>query len=215
MAKSTKTNASTNRNNASYSDSNEESQEASTLNPSKYAPTKDALMDLKQLGPEDGLLKLLEDSVKDIYWAENALLIALPKMAKAANASSLVDAILSHLEQTKTHVDRLKLVFDMLGRKPQAIKCDAMEGLMKEGESVIEDTDAETPARDLGIIMASQKVEHYEISSYTGIIKLALKLGHTDVADMLTQTLEEETASEALLADIADTKISFSTEETA
>ncbi len=215
MAKSSKTNSSTPRNNASYKDSNEESQEASTLNPSKYAPTKDALMDLKQLGPEDGLLKLLEDSVKDIYWAENALLIALPKMAKAANASSLVDAILSHLEQTKTHVDRLKLVFDMLGKKPQAIKCDAMEGLMKEGESVIEDTDAETPARDLGIIMASQKVEHYEISSYTGIIKLAQKLGHTDVADMLTQTLEEETASEALLADIADTKISFSTEETA
>ena len=211
---STKTNNSTSKNKSSYADANEESVESSLLNPSKFAPSKDAMMDLKQLGTEDGLMKLLEDSVKDIYWAENSLLIALPKMAKAAYATSLVDAILSHLEQTKIHVDRLKLAFEMLGKKPQAIKCDAMEGLMKEGESVIEDTDAETPARDLGIIMASQKVEHYEISAYTGIIKLAQRLGRTDVADILTQTLEEETASEALLADIADTKISFNTEET-
>ena len=161
MAKSTKTNTLITKNKSSYSDSNDESQESSTLNRSKFAPTKDAMMDLKQLG----LVKLLEDSVKDIYWAENALLIALPKMAKSAYAPSLVDAILSHIEHTKTHVERLKQVFDMLGKKPQAMKCDAMEGLMKEGESVVEDTDAETPARDLGIIMASQKIEHYEISA--------------------------------------------------
>ncbi len=212
MAKSSKTNTVETKNISSFSNSSIDKLETSKMNSSKYAPTKDALMDLKQLAPEDGLTKLMEDSIKDLYWAENALLVALPKMAKAANASSLVDAILTHQEQTKIHVQRLQQVFEMLGKKPQAMKCEAMEGLMKEGETVIEDTDAGTPARDLGIIMASQKVEHYEISAYNGIIKLATKLGRADVADILMQTLEEEKESETTLSDIADTKISFQTE---
>ena len=176
-------------------------------NPSKYQPTKDAELDMQSLYPEDGLLKLFTDSVKDLYWAENHLVKALPKMTKSASSKSLAQAIANHLEQTKTHVERLEQVFELLGKKPQAKKCDAMEGLTKEGEDVIEDTDTGTPARNLGIIMASQKVEHYEISAYTGLIKLAGKLGLDDVAGILSETLAEEQESDQILAGIADNDI--------
>src|SRR6478609_6344874 len=176
-------------------------------NESKYQPTKDADMNAQALDAEDGLLKLFEDSIKDLYWAEKHLVKALPKMIKAASSSSLQDAISNHLEQTKTQVQRLEQVFELLGKKPQAKKCDAMEGLTKEGEGVIEDTDTGTPARNLGIIMASQKVEHYEISAYTGLIKLAGKLGLNDVAGILSETLAEEQESDQILSGIADNDI--------
>ena len=172
-------------------------------NHSKIKPTKDADMDVMELDPSDGLIKLLTDGIKDMYWAENHLVKALPKMAKATSLKKLQQAILAHLEQTKTHVERLEQVFEILGKDPQACKCDAMEGLTKEGEGVIETTDTDTPARDLGIIMASQKVEHYEISAYMGLIKLADNLGYEEIAGILNETLIEEEDSDALLADIA------------
>lgn len=181
-------------------------------NPSKYQPTKDADMNMQSLDPEDGLLKLFTDSVKDLYWAENHLVKALPKMAKSASSTNLAQAIINHLEQTKTHVERLEQVFESLNKKPQAKKCDAMEGLVMEGEGVIEDTDAGTPARDLGIIMASQKVEHYEITAYNGLIKLAGKLGLSDAAEILAQTLTEEQESDEILAAIANTEIPAASE---
>jgi ferritin-like metal-binding protein YciE len=176
----------------------------SSENPSKFSPTSEAQIDVQLLGNADGLLKLFTDSVKDIYWAENQLVKALPKMAKSASSRDLADAILNHLEQTKTHVERLEQVFNLLDKKPQAKKCDAMEGLTKEGEGVIEDTDQGTPARDLGIIMASQKVEHYEIAAYTGMIKLAGKLGLSEIAGILSETLAEEQDSDTILSKIAD-----------
>jgi len=172
-------------------------------NHSKIKPTKDADMDVMELDPSDGLIKLLTDGIKDMYWAENHLVKALPKMAKATSLKKLQQAILDHLEQTKTHVERLEQVFEILGKDPQACKCDAMEGLTKEGEGVIETTDTDTPARDLGIIMASQKVEHYEMSAYMGLIKLADSLGYEEIAGILNETLIEEEDSDALLADIA------------
>ena len=149
------------------------------------------------------IYELFLDSIRDIYWAENHLVKALPKMAKATSLKKLQQAILDHLEQTKTHVQRLEQVFEILGKDPQACKCDAMEGLTKEGEGVIETTDTDTPARDLGIIMASQKVEHYEMSAYMGLIKLADSLGYEEIAGILNETLIEEEDSDALLADIA------------
>ena len=182
-------------------------------NASKYQPTEDADMNAQSLDPEDGVMKLFTDSIKDIYWAENHLVKALPKMAKAASSKTLQDAIATHLEQTKTHVERLEQVFDSLGKKPQAKKCDAMEGLTREGEGVIEDTDTGTPARDLGIIMASQKVEHYEISAYTGLSKLATRLGLDDVAGLLSETLAEEQESDEILAGIADDEIDFGNQQ--
>ncbi len=166
--------------------STQETVKPSKTNPSKFKPTNEAKMDTRSLGATDGVLKLFTESIKDIYWAENQLVKALPKMARSASSAELSGAILDHLGQTKMHVTRIEQVFDLLNRKPQARKCDAMEGLTKEGESVIEDTDQGTPSRDLGIIMASQKVEHYEIAAYSGLIKLAGKLGLPEIADILS-----------------------------
>ncbi len=176
----------------------------SNTNPSKFSPTSESKINVQSLDASDGLLKLFTDCVKDIYWAENQLVKALPKMAKSAASMELSDAILTHLDQTRMHVTRLEQVFELLDKEPQARKCDAMEGLTKEGEGVIEDTDEGTPARDIGIIMASQKVEHYEIAAYTGMINLANKLGLNDIASILSETLVEEEESDEILADIAD-----------
>ncbi len=176
-------------------------------NSSKFTPSSEAKMDLQLLDAADGLFKLFTDAVKDIYWAEKQLVKSLPKMAKAAASSALADAITDHLVQTETHVERLEQVFELLDKKPQAKKCDAMEGLAKEGEGIIESTDQGTPARDLGIIMASQKVEHYEIATYTGLIKLAGKLNLPEVANILSATLTEEQEADLILAEIADTSI--------
>ena len=189
--------------------STDETLTPSKKNPSKFSPTSEAKMDIQSLGTTDGLLKLFTDSVKGMYWAEKQLVKALPKMAKSAATGELSDAILNHLKQTKTQVERLEQVFELLDKKPQARKCDAMEGLTKEGEAVVEDTDQGTPARDIGIIMASQKVEHYEIAAYTGLIKLAGKLGLKQIADILSETLTEEEESDTLLGEIADNGIAI------
>jgi ferritin-like metal-binding protein YciE len=193
--------------NTAFSKKNNKSIAPAKDNHSKIKPTKDADMDVMELDPSDGLIKLFTDGIKDMYWAENHLVKALPKMAKATSLKKLEQAILDHLFQTKTHVERLEQVFEILGRAPQACKCDAMEGLTKEGEGVIEKTDAGTPARHLGIIMASQKVEHYEMSAYIGLINLADSLGYEEISGILNQTLTEEEDSDALLADIAEHEI--------
>ncbi len=112
------------------------------------------------------LEKLFTDQLKDIYWAEKQLTKALPKMRKAATTEQLQDAIEAHLEQTEAQVTRLEECFELLGKKAQAKKCDAMEGLIKEGESIVEDTEDGSMTRDAGIIGAAQKVEHYEIATY-------------------------------------------------
>ena len=116
------------------------------------------------------LEKLFTDSLKDIYWAEKQLTKTLPKMKKAATTDELKSAIEEHLAQTEGHVKRLEQVFDMCGKKVQAKKCDAMEGLIKEGESVVEDTQDGSMTRDAGIIMSAQKVEHYEIATYGSLV---------------------------------------------
>lgn len=158
---------------------------------------------------EPALLELFTDGIKDLYWAENHLVKTLPKMIKAATSSSLADAITSHLEETKTHVSRLEQIFGLLGEKLQAQKCDAMEGLAKEGEHILESTDEGTATRDVGIILASQKVEHYEIASYGGLQQLATTLGLTDVAEILAQTLEEEKNADLKLTAIAEEDINY------
>jgi len=158
---------------------------------------------------QPALLELFTDGIKDIYWAENHLVKTLPKMQKAATSKKLVAAIESHLEETKTHVERLEQVFELLGEKVQAQKCDAMEGLAKEGEGIVESTEPGTATRDVGIILASQKVEHYEIATYGGLAGLATILGLTDVADILAQTLAEEKAADEKLTDVAENDINY------
>ncbi|MCC8410766.1 ferritin-like domain-containing protein [Mucilaginibacter sp. UR6-1] len=158
---------------------------------------------------EPALLELFTDGIKDIYWAENHLVKTLPKMQKAATSNTLVAAIESHLEETKTHVSRLEQVFELLGEKVQAQKCDAMEGLAKEGEGIIESTEPGTATRDVGIILASQKVEHYEIATYGGLTQLAKTLGLDEVAELLYQSLTEEKAADQKLTDIAESDINY------
>jgi ferritin-like metal-binding protein YciE len=158
---------------------------------------------------EPALMELFIDSIKDIYWAENHLVKSLPKMQQAATSQELSKAIESHLEETKLHVTRLEQVFELLGEKAQAKKCDAMEGLSKEGESIVESTEAGTATRDVGIILASQKIEHYEIATYGGIHQLAITLGLTEVAELFAKTLEEEKTADQKLTDVAENSINF------
>ncbi|MDF2191212.1 ferritin-like domain-containing protein [Paraflavitalea sp. CAU 1676] len=159
------------------------------------------------------LEKFFEDSLKDIYWAEKALTKALPKMQKAATTEQLQSAIEHHLGQTQEQVSRLEEVFQLLGKKAQAKKCDAMEGLLKEGESIVEETEDGSMTRDVGIIVASQKVEHYEIATYGSLVQLARTMGNDEVAELLEATLEEEKETDQALTDIAKNDINWEAEQ--
>jgi ferritin-like metal-binding protein YciE len=151
--------------------------------------------------------KLFMDELKDIYWAEKALVKALGKMQKAATSEELVHAITDHQEQTKGHVERLEQVFELLGQEPKAKKCEAMSGLITEGQEVVDDTEEDTAVRDAGIIICSQKIEHYEISAYGSLRTLATIMGHTDAADIFSQTLNEEKEADRLLTQIAESSV--------
>lgn len=159
------------------------------------------------------LEKFFTDSLKDIYWAEKHLTKALPKMQKAATTEELKSAIGEHLTQTEEHVSRLEQVFELCGKKAVAKKCDAMEGLIKEGESIVEETEDGTMTRDAAIIMAAQKVEHYEIATYGGLVQLAKTLGMDDAAEILGQTLQEEKDTDSGLSEIAETSINWAAEQ--
>ena len=132
-----------------------------------------------------GLRDLFEDELKDIYWAEKALIKAIPKMVKNATSEELVSALNDHLEVTKGHVDRLEESFNILGKPARAKKCEAMAGLVKEAEEIMEDTE-EGVVRDAGIISAAQKVEHYEIASYGTLCAFAKTLGEDEVISLTT-----------------------------
>lgn len=160
----------------------------------------------------DGLRELFVDSLKDIYWAEKALVKALPKMAKNATSENLISAINEHLTVTAEQVSRLEKVFESVGEKAAAKKCDAMEGLIKEGESIVEETEA-GPVRDAGIIAASQKIEHYEIASYGTLAAFAQTLGEDDAVLLLEQTLSEEKEADKLLTEAAYNTINFDAAE--
>jgi ferritin-like metal-binding protein YciE len=160
---------------------------------------------------------MLEDffhgEIKDIYWAEKHLVTTLPKMKSAATSPELQEAFAGHLEVTKEHVSRLEKVFELLGHKPQAKKCDAMDGIIKEGEGIIEETEAGTATRDVGLILAGQKAEHYEIATYGGLTQLAKTLGHDDVAKILAKTLNEEKEADEMLTAIAEDKVNYAATE--
>jgi ferritin-like metal-binding protein YciE len=156
------------------------------------------------------LLDFFHGEIKDIYWAEKHLLKAIPKMSKAAHAPELKEAFNNHLDETKGHVERLEQVFEILGFKPEAKKCEAMDGITKEGDSIVEETKAGTSTRDVGLILAGQKVEHYEISTYGGLTQLARNLGHDDIAEILERTLNEEKTADETLTSIAEENVNYS-----
>ena len=144
------------------------------------------------------------DSLKDIYWAEKHLAKALPKMAKKATSDELKSALETHLAETQNQVIKLEQVFAILDEKAQVKKCEAMEGLLKEADSIISETEDGTMTRDVGIIAAAQKVEHYEIASYGTIRTLADVLGLPEASELLNQILEEEKKTDLLLTQIAE-----------
>lgn len=159
------------------------------------------------------LEKFMLDSLKDMYWAEKHLTKALPKLERAATSEELKQALQEHLTVTEEQVARLEQVFELLGKKAQAKKCEAMEGLSKEAETIVEETEDGTSTRDVAIIIACQKVEHYEIASYGGLTQLANTMGLTEVAELLGQTLAEEKEADELLTSIAENDINLQAEE--
>jgi len=157
--------------------------------------------------------KFFVDELKDIYWAEKHLVKALPKMKKAATSTELASAFEKHTQETLTHIETLEQVFSLLGEKPATKKCDAMEGLLAEANSIIDDTDKDTMIRDAGLILAAQKVEHYEIATYGTLRAFAQNMGNTDVEDLLQQTLENEKATDVALTEIAEASINETASE--
>jgi ferritin-like metal-binding protein YciE len=165
-------------------------------------------------GADDSLLQeLFLDSLKDIYYAEKAILKALPKMKKAATSAELKQAFDDHAVMTKGQIERLDQVFGSIEEKPKAKKCEAIEGLIAESQSIIEDTDEGTATRDVGLILGAQKVEHYEIATYGGLRQLAVTLGYSEAAEMLQVTLDEEKQTDLLLTDIAENNINYEAAE--
>jgi len=177
----------------------------------KPAPKKTASRTVPVKAKSDAssdLQELFEEGLKDLYWAEKALVKSLPKMAKNCTDEGLKAAIKSHIEMTQTHVTRLEEVFASINIKAVAKKCDAMEGLIEEGNSILEDTEAGV-VRDAGIIAAAQKIEHYEIASYGTLRAFAEVMGLSQAEQLLAETLQEEKDSDQMLTELAVSAINM------
>jgi ferritin-like metal-binding protein YciE len=155
------------------------------------------------------LEKFFLSQLQDIYYAERKIMEALPKMMEAATTENLTEAFEDHLHQTQRHIKRLEKVFDSLGKRPEGKKCEAIEGISREVESIIDETEEGTLTRDAALIIAAQKVEHYEIASYGGLVQLAITMDLDEAADLLDRTLVEEEDTDALLTDIAENDINL------
>lgn len=151
----------------------------------------------------NNLEDLLHEQIADLYDAERRLCDALPKMASAASSPQLKDAFNSHLSETKTQVQRLESVFELLGKKPERETCDAMRGLISEGEEMVE-AKGDANVRDAALIAAAQRVEHYEMAGYGSARSFAAQVGRDDIASILQETLEEEKAADSKLTSIAE-----------
>ncbi len=145
--------------------------------------------------------------LKDIYWAENHLADKLPKMSDKATSEKLAKALKNHQKETENHVKRLEKIFESLGEEAKGITCEAMKGLLKEAEDILGDTDSNSMVRDAGIIIAAQKVEHYEIASYGALATLAKTIGSSEAASLLEDTLDEEKKADATLTEIAEEEV--------
>jgi ferritin-like metal-binding protein YciE len=148
------------------------------------------------------LMKLFEDELKDIYWAEKALTKAIPKMIEKATSEELIDALTSHLAETEQHVVRVEQVFESIGQKAEEKKCEAMKGLLKEAEEIMEECE-DGAMCDAGIISAAQKAEHYEIATYGTLRQFAETLGLQKAVELLEATLDEEKTADEKLTEVA------------
>ena len=155
------------------------------------------------MAKEKTLEDLFHDTLKDIYYAERKILKALPKMQRAAQSQELKAAFEKHREQTEGHVERLQQVFEIIGKAPRGKTCDAIEGIVAEGEEIMDEF-KDTPALDAGLISAAQAVEHYEITRYGTLRRWASELGLADAARLLEATLKEEVSTDEDLTKIAE-----------
>jgi ferritin-like metal-binding protein YciE len=157
---------------------------------------------------EKKLNDLFYDTLKDVYFAERQILKSLPKIAKATKTEALKQAFLTHRDETETHVERLQQAFELIGKRAQGKTCEAIKGILEEGEEIMEEY-AESEALDAGLIAAGQAVEHYEMSRYGTLKSWATQLGLKDVAALLEQTLQEEKKTDALLSKLAQSRINL------
>jgi ferritin-like metal-binding protein YciE len=157
---------------------------------------------------------LFEETLRDIYYAEKAILKALPKMAKKASSEDLSAAFEEHRQQTEGHVERLEQIFKMLDKAARGKKCEAIEGLTKEADEIIKEAETDT-VRDAGMLAAAQAVEHYEISRYGTLKAWAEKLGMSDAAQLLDETLQEEKETDEKLTELAESEINIDADKEA
>jgi ferritin-like metal-binding protein YciE len=155
------------------------------------------------------LKEFFTDQLEDLLWAEKKLVKTLPRMQEAATSAELKEAFGNHLTETQNHVSRLEQVFGIIGEEVDTTKCPAMAGIVDEGADIIDETDEGTAQRDVGLIFAGQKAEHYEIATYGGMVTLAKTLGYGEAAALLHQTLEEEKKADELLSQIAENNINY------
>ncbi len=159
------------------------------------------------------LQEFFVDQLQDIYWAEQKLIKTLPNLSEAARSGELKQAFESHLQETRNHVSRLEKIFDLIGEPAHSKKCHAIAGITEEGEDIIDETEENTAQRDVGLIFAGQKAEHYEIATYGGLVQLARTLGHADAAELLGATLAEEKKADSLLTEIALNNVNMEASE--
>ena len=191
-------------------------QKTSTNGATATNGTKDAGHNSNDASNKSNKTSLLEkffvDQLKDIYYAEQHLVKALPEMINAASSEELEDAFDNHLKQTERHVKRLEKVFKLLNKKPEGKKCEAIEGLTKEAKSIISETKEGSMTRDAALIIAAQKIEHYEIATYGGLVQLAITMDLHQAAELLDKTLQEEEDTDTTLTQIAETSINVKAE---
>ncbi|WP_296709522.1 ferritin-like domain-containing protein [Rhodoblastus sp.] len=156
--------------------------------------------------PDKTLNDLFFDNLKDIYFAERQILKNLPKMAKAAHSEELRNAFLKHRDETEGQIERLQQVFEMLGKRAQGKTCEAIYGILEEGEETIE-AYKDSDALDAGLVAGGQAVEHYEMARYGTLKNWAMQLGMKDAANLLDQTLQEEKKTDALLTKLAESQV--------
>jgi ferritin-like metal-binding protein YciE len=161
---------------------------------------------------ETHLEKFFLAQLKDIYYAEKKIVQSLPKMREATTTEELKEAFEDHLHQTQRHVTRLEKVFTLLNQRPAAEKCEAIEGIAREVDNIIGETEEGTLTRDAALIIAAQKVEHYEIATYGGLVQLAITMDLHEAADLLDKTLVEEEDTDARLTEIAENDINLRAE---
>lgn len=162
---------------------------------------------IEKMSPPTALHELFLDGLKDILWAEEHLYKALAKVVKAVTSDELKKAMENHREETAEHIVKVKQVFESVGEKPKAVKCEAMAGLIKEVEEMLETTDKGTMLRDAAIIIGAQKIEHYEIATYGSLATFAKVMKHKEAKDLLGSILKQEKEADAKLTKIAESVI--------